>query len=162
MEASQENTSARGLRVAIIVSRFNDRVTSKLLQGAEECLQRYGGSKENCPVYNCPGAFELPQVANALASEKSWDAIICLGAVIRGETPHFEYVSSAAARGIQDVALKHAIPVVFGVLTTNNESQALERAGGKLGNKGWDAGLAAIEMALLFKKLKRKAKRPTG
>ena len=161
-QAISEGTSAYGLRVAIIVSRFNEPVTSRLLQGAEECLQKYGGSKNNCPVYFCPGAFELPQVANALASRKSLDAIICLGAVIRGETPHFEYVSSEAARGIQDVALKHAIPVVFGVLTTNDEAQALERAGGKLGNKGWDAALAAIEMASLFKKLKRKAKRPSG
>ncbi len=105
-------------------------------------------------MFYCPGAFELPQVANRLAASRRWDAIICLGAVIRGETPHFEYISSETAQGIQDVALRSSVPVIFGVLTTNTEQQALERAGGKHGNKGWDAALAAIEMANLFRKLK--------
>ena len=109
-------------------------------------------------MVHCPGAFELPQVANILAQQKKWDAIICLGAVIRGETPHFQYVASETARGIQDVALKHSIPVSFGVLTTETEQQAAERAGGKQGHKGWDSALAAIEMAVLMKSLKRRGR----
>ena len=103
----------------------------------------------------CPGAFELPQVANRLALQKKWDVIICLGAVIRGDTPHFKYVSTETARGIQNVALRHTIPVVFGVLTTDNEQQALDRVGGTQGHKGWDAALTALEMAALFRTLKR-------
>lgn len=103
----------------------------------------------------CPGAFELPQVAQQLAQQKRWDAIICLGAVIRGETPHFDYVCKETARGIQDVALRYSIPVVFGVLTTDNERQALDRVGGPQGHKGWDAALTAMDMAFLFQSLKR-------
>jgi len=107
-------------------------------------------------IFPCPGAFELPQVANVLCASGSWDAVICLGAVIRGETPHFEYVSSEAARGIQKVSLWHSLPVMFGVLTTDTKQQALARAGGKHGNKGWDAALAALEMAHLFEGLRKR------
>ena len=147
--------SVAKFRFAIIVSRFNHPITVKLLEGAERCLQEHGNPEKNRKVVYCPGAFELPQVANRLAAQKKWDAIICLGAVIRGETPHFEYISAETARGIQDTALRHSIPIVFGVLTTDNEQQALDRVGGTQGHKGWDAALTAIEMAALFRKLKR-------
>lgn len=142
-------------RFAIVVSRFNQNVTKKLLEGAEHCLKEHGVPEKNWKVVYCPGAFELPQVANKLAIWKKWNAIICLGAVIRGDTPHFEYVAAETARGIQGVALRHSIPIIFGVLTTNNEQQALERVGGIQGDKGWDAALTAIEMAALFQTLRR-------
>jgi 6,7-dimethyl-8-ribityllumazine synthase len=150
--------SAAHLRFAVVVSRFNRHITEKLLKGAEHCLRDHGVPEKNRKILFCPGAFELPQVANRLAVQKKWDAIICLGAVIRGDTPHFEYISSETARGIQDVALRYSIPVVFGVLTTDNEQQALDRAGGAQGNKGWDAALTALEMAALFETLKRKSR----
>jgi 6,7-dimethyl-8-ribityllumazine synthase len=129
-----------------------------LLEGAEHCLRDHGVPKKNQKVIFCPGAFELPQVANLLAEQKKWDAIICLGAIIRGDTPHFEYISAETARGIQDVALRYSLPVVFGVLTTDNEQQALDRVGGAQGHKGWDAALTALEMAALFKTLKRRSR----
>ncbi len=150
--------SAAKLRFAIVVSRFNYHVTSKLLEGAERCLRKYGVTEKNRKVIFCPGAFELPQVANKLAIQKKWDAIVCLGAIIRGDTPHFEYISAETARGIQDVALRYSLPVVFGVLTTDNERQALDRVGGAQGHKGWDAALTALEMATLFKMLKRSSR----
>lgn len=156
--AERTDLDGRGLRFALIVSRFNESVTSKLLAGAEQCLRHYGTWTEAIDVFHCPGAFELPQVANQLAALNRWDAIICLGAVIRGETPHDQYIATEAAHGIQKVALQHNVPVLFGVLTTNSERQALERAGGKHGNKGWDAAEAAIEMAALFKRFKRAKK----
>ena len=142
--------SAAKLQFAVVVSRFNHHITTKLLQGAEHCLRDHGVSEKNWKVVFCPGAFELPQVANRLAAQNKWDAIICLGAIIRGETPHFEYISAETARGIQDVALHYSLPVVFGVLTTDNEQQALDRVGGNQGHKGWDAALTALEMATLF------------
>jgi 6,7-dimethyl-8-ribityllumazine synthase len=147
--------SAAQFRFAIVASRFNQNITAKLLEGAERCLREHGVPGKNRKVFFCPGAFELPQVAAKLALQKKWDVIICLGAVIRGETPHFEYISAETARGIQDVALRHSIPVVFGVLTTDNEQQALDRVGGAQGHKGWDAALTALEMASLFRTLKR-------
>ena len=150
--------SAAKLRFAIVVSRFNHHITSKLLEGAERCLCKHGVPERNRKVIFCPGAFELPQVANELAIQKKWDAIICLGAIIRGDTPHFEYISAETARGIQDVALHYSLPVVFGVLTTNNERQALDRVGGAQGHKGWDAALTALEMAALFKTMKRRSR----
>jgi 6,7-dimethyl-8-ribityllumazine synthase len=143
------------VRIAIVVSRFNHNVTRKLLQGAVECLRAHQFVEKSFRVIVCPGAFELPQVANRIASIGGIDAIVCLGAVIRGETPHFEYVSSEAARGIQNVALHHGIPVVFGVLTTDTERQARARSGGKHGNKGWDAVVTALEMISLFRTLSR-------
>lgn len=158
-KARSASKNIAGHRFAIVVSRFNSTVTKKLLDGTVRCLRQHRVSKKNVKVLYCPGAFELPQVANKLAFSNEWDAIICLGAVIRGETPHFEYVSSEAARGIQNVALWHTIPVVFGVLTTDTLEQALERAGGAHGNKGWDAALAAIEMIDVFKRLKRRERR---
>lgn len=146
--------STAKFRFALVVSQFNQNITKKLLEGAERCLNEHGVPEKNRKVIYCPGAFELPQVANKLAVQKKWNAIICLGAVIRGETPHFEYVAAETARGIQEVALRHSIPIVFGVLTTNNEQQALDRAGGTQGHKGWDAALTAIEMASVFQSLR--------
>jgi 6,7-dimethyl-8-ribityllumazine synthase len=147
--------SSANFKFAVVVSRFNSSITDKLLEGAERCFIKHGVPEKNRKVFYCPGAFELPQLANKLAAGKKWDAVICLGAVIRGDTPHFEYVSAASAQGIQDVALRHSIPVVFGVLTTDNEQQALDRVGGSQGHKGWDAALTALEMAALFRTLKR-------
>ena len=147
--------SASTFRFAIVVSTFNRSVTEKLLNGAQECLKAHGLAKSRTKVFRCPGALELPQVANALVMSSRWDAVICLGAVIRGKTPHFEYVAAETSRGIQQVALRSRTPVVFGVLTTDTEEQARERAGGKHGNKGWDAAIAAIEMAALFKRIQR-------
>lgn len=144
------------MRVAIAVSAFHRDVTESLLTGAQECLRRHGALEGDVAVFRCPGAFELPQTANKLAEQKRYDAVVCLGAVIRGETPHFDYVASQAASGIQQTALKHGLPVVFGVLTTDTAQQAADRAGGKLGNKGWDAALTAIEMIALFRDLRRK------
>ncbi|MGD1043997.1 MAG: 6,7-dimethyl-8-ribityllumazine synthase [Bacteroidota bacterium] len=150
--------SAAKLRFALVVSRFNYHITAKLLEGAEHCLRDHGVPEKNRKVIFCPGAFELPQVANWLAAQKKWDAIICLGVVIRGDTPHFEYISAETTRGIQNVALHYSLPVVFGVLTTDNEQQALDRVGGAQGHKGWDAALTALEMVTLFKTLKRKSR----
>jgi 6,7-dimethyl-8-ribityllumazine synthase len=150
--------SVTTMRFAVVVSRFHDHITAKLLEGVEHCLHDHGVPEENRKVFFCPGAFELPQVANQLAIQKNWDAIICLGVIIRGDTPHFEYISAETAHGIQDVALRYSLPVVFGVLTTDNEQQALDRVGGTQGHKGWDAAFTALEMAALFKTLKRRAR----
>jgi 6,7-dimethyl-8-ribityllumazine synthase len=153
--------SGTGFRFAIVVSRFNISITKKLLDGAVECLKKHGVRKDDVQVFPCPGAFELPQVAGRLCALGTWDAVICLGAVIRGETPHFEYVSAEAARGIQDVALRYPVPISFGVLTTDTAEQARERAGGKHGNKGWDAALASLQMVELFERLKKGKKAVT-
>jgi 6,7-dimethyl-8-ribityllumazine synthase len=150
--------SVARLQLAIVVSQFNQHITAKLLEGAECCLHEHVVPEKNRKVIFCPGAFELPLVAHWLAEQKKWDAIICLGAIIRGDTPHFEYISAETARGIQDVALRYSLPVVFGVLTTDNEQQALDRVGGPQGHKGWDAALTALEMAALFKTLKRRSR----
>lgn len=146
---------AANLRIAIIVSTFNNEITAKLLEGAEQCLNEHRVPKKNWKVFTCPGAFELPQVANRLAAQKKWDAIICLGAIIRGETPHFEYIAAETARGIQSVALQYSLPVTFGVLTTDNEQQAIDRIGGSQGHKGREAAVTALEMASLFKTIRR-------
>lgn len=142
---------------AIVVSRFNEFVTRRLLDGALDCFRRHGAADNQIDVVHCPGSFEIPQVAHHLALTKKYDAIICLGCVIRGETPHFEYVANAAANGIERAALLTGVPIVFGILTTDSLEQAIGRAGAKEGNKGWDAALSAIEMVNLFKSLgKRK------
>ncbi len=132
-------------RIAVVVSRFNQTVTDRLLDGAREAAQTRGSNIEETAVFPVPGAFELPVVAMAAARSGRFDAIVCLGAVIRGETPHFEYVSAQAATGIQRVSLDTGIPVAFGVLTTDTMEQALERAGGRVGNKGYDAVIAVLE-----------------
>lgn len=144
---------AGDLRVAIVVSRFNDFVTGKLLAGAEACLERHGCSAERRVVVRVPGAWELPLAARKLIECDRADAVIALGALIRGDTPHFEYIAGQTAAGLASLAADRGVPVAFGVLTTENAEQATDRAGGKHGNKGWEAALAALEMANLYRML---------
>ncbi|MBM7645348.1 6,7-dimethyl-8-ribityllumazine synthase [Scopulibacillus daqui] len=141
--------SAESIKVAIVVSRFNDFITEKLLSGAKDTLRRHGAKEENIDIIWVPGAFEIPWAAKKCTEKGQYDAVITLGAVIRGATPHFDYVCNSAAKGIADLALATGTPVIFGVLTTNTIEQAVERAGTKAGNKGCEAALAAIEMANL-------------
>jgi 6,7-dimethyl-8-ribityllumazine synthase len=145
--------SAAGFRFAIVVSRFNSFVTDPLLAGALDALTQRGADLNQVDVVRVPGAWELPIAARAIAGHKRHDAIICLGAVIKGDTPHFDYVAGEAARGIAAASAETGVPMAFGVLTTNTVEQAVERAGGKSGNKGFDAALTAIEMANLFRDL---------
>jgi 6,7-dimethyl-8-ribityllumazine synthase len=145
--------SAEGFRFAIVMSRFNDFITSKLVEGAMDALKRHGADEEQISLIKVPGAFEIPLIAKRLAESGRFDAIICLGAVIRGSTSHFEYVAAEVSKGIAAVALESKIPVTFGVLTTENLEQAIERAGSKLGNKGWDAAVAAMETVNLLKNI---------
>lgn len=145
--------TAEGLRFAIIVSRFNDFISSKLVEGAMDALNRHGASEEKVSLVKVPGSFEIPLVAKRLAQAGKFDGIICLGAVIRGATPHFDYVASEVSKGIAAVALETNTPVTFGVLTTDSLEQAIERAGSKSGNKGWDAAMAAMEMVNLLREL---------
>jgi len=145
--------SARGLKFAIVVSRFNSMISKQLLEGAIDCLNRHGAADNSEDVYWVPGTREIPAVAKKLVDKGIYDGIICLGAVIKGATSHFDYVAQEVSRGVSDLAYNSGVPVIFGVLTTDNVEQALERAGTKMGNKGWDAALAAIEMKNLFKKI---------
>jgi 6,7-dimethyl-8-ribityllumazine synthase len=144
---------AEGIRFGLVVSRFNDFIGSKLVDGAVDCIVRHGGSADQISVIRCPGAFELPSVARKAALSGKFDAIVTLGVIIRGSTPHFDVIAAEATKGIAQVGMETMIPVSFGVLTTENLEQAIERAGTKAGNKGFDAALAAIEMVNLFKKL---------
>ena len=146
--------SAKGLKVAIVTARFNDFITSKLLEGAIGCLKRHDINVEDITDTWVPGAFELPLIAQTLAETHKYDAVICLGAVIRGATTHYDYVCNEAAKGIAAAGLKTGVPVIFGVVTTETIEQAIERAGTKAGNKGWDAAMAAIEMGTLMRKIK--------
>lgn len=141
----------KGLRIAVVVSRFNQSITSKLLEGALEGLATHGVQDQNVTVIWVPGSFEIPLAAKRMASHSYIDAVVCLGAVVRHQTDHYRYIAEAAATGIAEVARETGKPVSFGVLTTDNEQQALERAGGKEGNKGYDAALTAIEMANLLR-----------
>ena len=145
--------SGAGHKVGIVVSRFNDFITDRLLDGAVACLLRHGVTEEDIEVVKVPGAFEIPMTARRVVGKKKHDAVLCLGAVIRGGTPHFEYVAGEAAKGVGALAMEASIPVLFGVLTTDNLEQAIERAGAKSGNKGWETALAAIEMINLYKQL---------
>ena len=145
--------NASKLKVAIVCARFNEFITSNLLGGAVDCLTRHDINPTNIDEVWVPGAFEIPLAALALAESKKYDAVICLGAVIRGSTSHYDYVCSETARGVSHVSLKTHVPTIFGVLTTNTIEQAIERAGTKAGNKGWDCAMAAIEMANLMPKL---------
>lgn len=149
----------RGLRVAIAAARFNERITDRLLRGALDALDRSGVRPSDVTVAFVPGAFELPFAARRLAASRRYDAVVCLGAVIRGGTPHFDYVAAESARGIAHAAETTGVPVLFGVLTTDNERQALERSGGRLGNRGADSARAAIEMARLVRGLAGRGKR---
>ena len=145
--------SAEGFRFAVVVSRFNDFIGSRLAEGAMDALRRHGATDEQVSLIKVPGAFEIPPVAKRVAESGGYDAIVCLGAVIRGSTPHFEYVAAEVSKSIAAVALETKVPVAFGVLTTDSLEQAIERAGTKSGNKGWDAAIAAMEMVNLFKEL---------
>ncbi|MGO9480876.1 MAG: 6,7-dimethyl-8-ribityllumazine synthase [Candidatus Kryptoniota bacterium] len=142
-----------GLKVAIVVSRFNSFITDKLLSGAIDGLLRHGASENDIHVYYCPGAFEIPATAKRIIESKKNDAVICLGAVIRGETAHFEYVAGESAKGVGQLSLDSGIPVIYGILATETVEQAADRAGGKSGNKGFDAAISAIEMVNLFKQI---------
>jgi 6,7-dimethyl-8-ribityllumazine synthase len=141
------------LTLGIVASRFNEFITEKLISGALDCWRRHGGNEQDVTIAWVPGAWEMPAAAKRLATSGNYSTVVCLGAVIRGGTPHFEYVASEAAKGIAQVGLNSPVPVTFGVLTTDTVDQAIERAGTKAGNKGWAATLAAIEMANLYTEL---------
>lgn len=145
----------QGQRFAIVASRFNDLIVSKLVEGASQTLYKYGLSDKNLDVISVPGAFEIPLTTMLLAKSKKYDAIICLGCVIRGQTSHYDYVCNEAAKGLSQVMMETNIPVSFGILTTENLEQAFDRAGGKLGNKGAEAALVAVEMSNLVNKISK-------
>lgn len=144
---------AKDKKFAMVVSRFNELICRKLLEGALDCIARHGGNLDDVDIAWVPGSFEIPMAAKKFAQSNKYDAVICLGAVIRGATPHFEYIAAEVTKGIAQVALEAGIPVTYGVITPDTLEQALERAGTKAGNKGWDAALSAIEMADLFEKM---------
>jgi 6,7-dimethyl-8-ribityllumazine synthase len=153
MKHIEGELNGEGLKFCIVLSRFNDFITSRLLEGALDALIRHGVNEENITVVRVPGSFEIPLIAKKMAIKSAYDAIICLGTVIRGATPHFDYVAAEVSKGIAAASLDSGVPITFGVLTTDTIEQAIERAGTKSGNKGWDAALSAIEMAQLIKKL---------
>jgi 6,7-dimethyl-8-ribityllumazine synthase len=153
MKIIQGELQAKGLKFAVVVSRFNDFITSKLLDGAVDALVRHGAKDEDIEVVKVPGAFEIPLTAKRLAAKGSYNAVICLGTVIRGATPHFEYVAAEVSKGVASASLDTGIPIAFGVITSDTIEQAVERAGTKSGNKGFDAAITAIEMAQVMKKL---------
>ncbi len=151
MKVYEGKLDARGLSFAIVVSRFNDLVTSRLLEGALEALRKTGADMEKIAVFRTTGSFEIPPVAKKLASSGRYDAIICLSALIRGDTPHFEYLAAEVTKGLAQISIEHGLPVVYGIITADTLDQALERAGSKMGNKGYEAALTAVEMANLFR-----------
>lgn len=153
MKTYEGNLIAKGLKFGIVVGRFNEFIGAKLLGGAIDALKRHGVEENEIEIAWVPGAFEIPLAANKMAKSKKYDAVICLGAVIRGNTPHFDYVSSEVTKGVAQVGLKTELPVIFGVLTTDSIEQAIERAGTKAGNKGYDAAVTAIEMANLLREI---------
>lgn len=153
MKVIQGELQAKGLRFAIVVSRFNDFITSKLLDGAVDALVRHGAKEEDIDVVRVPGSFEIPLVAKKMASKGAYNGVICLGTVIRGATPHFDYVAAEVSKGIAQASLETGVPIAFGVITSDTIEQAVERAGSKSGNKGFDAAITAIEMAQVMKKL---------
>ena len=148
------NLTAKGVAFGIVASRFNEFITARLLDGALDALRRHGADEDKITVARVPGSYEIPLVAKKMAASHQYDAVICLGTVIRGATPHFEYIAGEVAKGVAMVGLETGVPVVFGVLTTDSIEQAVERAGTKAGNKGFDAACAAIEMANLLRELK--------
>jgi len=153
MRIVEGNYEAKGLKFAVVVSRFNELITRKLIEGATDGLKRHGCLDDDINVYYVPGAFEIPSVAKKLAQSKTFDAVVCLGAVIRGATPHFDYIANEVSKGIAAVSLETGVPVIYGVVTADSIEQALERAGTKLGNRGFDAAMSAIEMANLYKSI---------
>jgi 6,7-dimethyl-8-ribityllumazine synthase len=152
----QGGFEARGRRFAVVAPRFNDVVVQKLVDGAVSCLRKHGIGDDDLDLVWVPGAFELPVVAKQIAETRLYDAVVCLGAVIRGETAHFEHVAGEAARGIREASMQTGVPVIFGVLTTETFEQAMDRAGGKHGNKGWDAAMAAMETADVLDRLPKR------
>lgn len=156
MTTREGRLDGSGIRVALVVSRFNDFITAKLLSGAEDCLERHGCPAEQRMVVRVPGAWEIAQAAKRIAERGGFDAIVGLGALVRGETPHFEYLAPQVARGLAQIGLDFGIPTIFGVLTTDTVDQAVARAGAKTGNKGWEAALSALEMVNLFRELERR------
>ncbi len=153
MRVIEGHLNGIGLKFAIVISRFNHFITGRLLEGAEDALKRHGVSDGDITAVWAPGAFEIPLIAKKLAQSGEYNAVICLGAVIRGSTPHFDYVAAEVSKGVAAVGLDTGVPVIFGVITTDNIEQAIERAGTKSGNKGWDAAMTALELADLNKKL---------
>lgn len=156
MKVIEGKLSAEGFRFGIIAARFNEFITSKLVSGANDALVRHGADEKKITLAWVPGAFEIPLVAKRMAESGEYDAVICLGTVIRGSTPHFDYVASEVSKGVAHVGLDTSVPTIFGVLTTENIEQAIERAGTKAGNKGFDAAMAAIEMVNLLGNWKKK------
>ncbi len=153
MKEARGSFDVRGSRFAIVASQFNEIVVGKLVEGALACFRAHGVTEDDLFVAWVPGAFEIPLAAKHLASTGGYDAVVCLGAVVRGETPHFDYVAGECARGVQQVGLETGVPMAFGVLTTETMAQALDRAGGKHGNKGWDAAMAAMQMSSVLTQL---------
>jgi len=154
MTIHEGKLSAEGKKIAIVVSRFNSFITEKLLEGATDCLLRHGGADEDITLARVPGSWEIPLVAKRAAESGRYDAVICLGAVIRGDTPHFDYVAAEVSKGIATISLESGVPVSFGVLTTDTVDQAIDRAGTKAGNKGFDAAQGALEMVNLLADMK--------
>ena len=150
-QAVEGSLEGQGARVALVASRFNDFVTGKLIAGAQDCLERHGCAP--AVVYRVPGAWEIPPVVSRLAAAGQHDAVIALGALIRGETPHFDVLAHAVTRGLARIQLESRIPIIFGILTTDTVEQAIDRAGAKAGNKGWEAALAAVEMINLYRRM---------
>ena len=155
MYLKEGNFDGKKLKIAIICSRFNEAIVSKLLEGALDCLKRHNVQENNIDIIYTPGAFEIPLITKKLAVSKKYNSIVSLGAIIRGETPHFEYVCSEVSKGIASVGLEFNTPIIFGILTTNTTEEALARAGGKNGNKGFESALSAIEMANLIKNIEQ-------
>lgn len=151
MKVFEGNFDGKGLKIAIVASRFNEFITKELIGGAEDTLLRHNVNTDDIDLYRVPGAFEIPSVCNKIAKSSKYDAVITLGAVIRGSTPHFDYVAAEVSKGVAAVSMQYNIPVIFGVLTTDTIEQAVERAGTKAGNKGSDAAMAALEMINLYK-----------
>lgn len=157
MQVFEGHLDAQGLRFALVVSRFNEALTSRLESGAVDCLLRHGAEDGDITIVRVPGAWEIPMVAARIAGDGSVDAVICLGALVRGGTAHFDLIAAEVAKGVAQAALTTGVPMTFGVITAENLEQAVERAGTKMGNKGWEAALAAIEMARLSERLSRRS-----
>jgi 6,7-dimethyl-8-ribityllumazine synthase len=156
MQTIQGNLTGKGLKIGIVVSRFNEFIASRLLEGALDCLQRNEVADKDIALVRVPGSFEIPLAAKKLGATGRYDALICLGAVIRGETPHFDYVAAEVTKGVAQAGLELDLPIIYGILTCDTVEQAIDRAGTKSGNKGFQAAMAAIEMSNLFKNLSRK------
>jgi 6,7-dimethyl-8-ribityllumazine synthase len=149
------NLNASGLKFGIVVSRFNNLLTTKLLEGAVDCLKRHQADESDISVAWVPGSFEIAYAAAKLAKSKKFDAVLCLGAIIKGDTPHFDYIANEASKGVARIALESGMPVIYGLITADTLEQAIERAGTKAGNKGWDAAQAGIEMANLYREIEK-------